>query len=93
MTGEGMSIINKSDVTNQLARRSHREIHLLRSKSEPDATGYSGTESEDSNTNTEHPVKQPLQQPNTSGSKATSIAVVLDPSSVAVPAVTKSVQL
>jgi hypothetical protein len=46
-----MSLIKKSDVKNHLSSRNRSEIHLHRSSSQPDATGFSGGQSDSISSN------------------------------------------
>ena len=41
-----MSLIKKTDVKNHLSSRKHNGIHLYKPASQPDATGFSGEQSE-----------------------------------------------
>jgi len=88
-----MSLMKKSDVKNHLSPRKDRGLDMFRSASEPDETGYSGTESESSNSKAEITMAESLLQPNSKRQTANSAEVALEPDSVAFPAVPKCVQL
>jgi hypothetical protein len=50
-TGAAMSLTKKSDVKNDPFSRNRSEIHLHRSSSQPDATGFSGGQSDSISSN------------------------------------------
>lgn len=58
-----MSLIKKSDVKNHLSSRHRRTIHLVVPASQPDATGFSGEQSDSPGSNGGNMARELLPQP------------------------------
>lgn len=85
-----MSLTKKSDVKNHLSSRHRRGIHLAPRASLPDATGFSGEQSDRVNPATGDVTEQPLPQPGIAVPVVPPIVSQPDLRPVAAPAVSKS---
>ena len=63
IAGAVMSLTKKSDVKNHLSSRYRRGIHLTPRANLPDATGFSGEQSDRAESATGDVTEQPLPQP------------------------------
>ena len=85
-----MSLIKKSDVKNYLSNRNRNGIHLQPPASQPDATGFSGEQSERADSNANNTVEEPRNGPSASGQE--NLPVKHDSSGLATTTNSKSAQ-
>lgn len=90
IAGAVMSLTKKSDVKNHLSSRYRRGIHLTPRASLPDATGFSGEQSDRADPATGDVTEQPLPQPGIAVPVVPPIVTQPDLRPVAAPAVSKS---
>jgi hypothetical protein len=82
-----MSLIKKSDVKNYLSSQKRNGIHLYRPVSQPDATGFSGDQS-----NTSNVVEETVNRPSAIGPETSPTKARLDSSHLVTRIDSKSAQ-
>jgi hypothetical protein len=87
-----MSLVNKSEVKDHLSPRDSTKIHLCEPVSQPDATGFSGAESEAINTNPSVFAKDFVAEHSSSGTAVAQGNRLISSFGSQAPAISKSVR-
>ena len=88
-----MSLIKKSDVKNHLSPRHHRTIHLVVPESQPDATGFSGEQSDSPDSNGGNLAGELLPRPGIATPEARPLEAEPELKPFAVPAIAKGAKI